>query len=140
MSAYIAVELQRKIRDQFAYCCAYCHTAEALTVTTFEFEHITPRSAGGETVRENLCLSCPACNRYKAQRQKAPDPNTEEIVALFHPQSQVWEEHFAWSEDFTEIIGVTSIGRATISTLKMNRPQVTRVRHMWVKMGEHPPR
>jgi hypothetical protein len=139
MSAYISVELQRKIRDQFAYCCAYCRTAEALTVTTFEFEHITPRSAGGETVQENLCLSCPSCNRYKAQRQQASDPNTEEIVDLFHPQSQIWEEHFIWSVDFTEIIGVTSIGRATIATLKMNRPQVTRVRQMWVKMGEHPP-
>jgi HNH endonuclease len=139
MSVYIAVELQRKIRDQFANCCAYCRTAEALTVTTFEFEQIIPRSAGGETVMDNLCLSCPSCNRYKAQRQKAPDPSTEEIVPLFHPQSQVWAEHFIWSEDFTEINGATSIGRATITTLKMNRSQVTRVRRMWVKMGEHPP-
>jgi len=57
--------LQRQVRDRFANYCAYCRTAEALTVTTFEFEHITPRSAGGETVLENLCLSCPSCNRYK---------------------------------------------------------------------------
>lgn len=50
MSAYIPVELQRQIRARFANCCAYCRTVEALTVTTFEFEHITPRSAGGETI------------------------------------------------------------------------------------------
>lgn len=140
MSAYISVELQRQIRDRFANCCAYCRTAEALTVTTFEFEHITPRSAGGESMLENLCLSCPSCNRYKAQRQTASDPLTEEMVSLFHPQLQAWTDHFAWSEDATETIGLTPIGRATILTLKMNRPQMIRVRQMWGKMGEHPPK
>jgi hypothetical protein len=140
MSAYISVELQRQIRDRFANCCAYCRTAEALTVTTFEFEHITPRSAGGESMLENLCLSCPSCNRYKAQRQTASDPLTEEMVSLFHPQLEIWIDHFAWNEDATEIIGLTAIGRATILTLKMNRPQMIRVRQMWGKMGEHPPK
>ena len=46
---------------------------------------------------------------------------------------------FFWSEDTIEIVGLTTIGRATISTLKMNRLQLTRVRKMWVRMGEHPP-
>ncbi|PZV11723.1 MAG: HNH endonuclease [Leptolyngbya sp.] len=123
MSAYISVELQRQVRDRFANCCAYCRTAEALTVTTFELEHITPRSADGETVLKNLCLSCPSCNRYKAQRQTATDPLTEEMVSLFHPQLQAWTDHFAWSGDATEIIGLTPIGRATIAALKVNRPQ-----------------
>ncbi|MBG1270884.1 HNH endonuclease [Nostoc sp. WHI] len=140
MSAYIPVKLQRQVRDRFSNCCAYCRTAETLTVTTFEFEHIMPRSAGGETVLENLCLSCPSCNRYKAQSQTATDPLTEEIVSLFHPYFQIWIDHFGWSEDGTEIIGLTPIGRGTIAALKMNRPQVTRVRQMWVKMGEHPPK
>jgi hypothetical protein len=31
MSAYIPVDLQRKIRDRFADCCAYCLTTESLT-------------------------------------------------------------------------------------------------------------
>ncbi|QYX31445.1 HNH endonuclease [Sphaerospermopsis torques-reginae] len=139
MSIYISVELQTKIRRCFGDCCAYCRTAEYLTVSTFEFEHIIPRSAGGETVFENLCLSCPSCNRYKATRQTAIDPNTQEEVKLFHPQQQRWIDHFTWNEDHTEIIGLTAVGRSTINALKMNRPQLTRVRKMWVKMGEHPP-
>jgi hypothetical protein len=139
VSVYIPVELQRQIRRRFADCCAYCQTAEALTATTFEFEHIIPRSAGGETVFDNLCLACPTCNRYKATRQTVPDPLTGESVALFHPHLQVWEEHFAWNEEATELIGLTAVGRATISALKMNRSQLIRVRQMWVKMGEHPP-
>jgi hypothetical protein len=139
VSVYITVELKKEIRNYFVDCCAYCRTAEALTVTTFEFEHIIPLAAGGKTVFENLCLACPSCNRYKATRQTAIDPNTQNEVKLFNPQEQLWTDHFAWSEDTTEIVGLTTIGRATISTLKMNRLQLTRVRKMWVKMGEHPP-
>ncbi|MEH2074708.1 MAG: HNH endonuclease signature motif containing protein [Nostoc sp.] len=139
MSIYITVELKNKIRSHFNNLCAYCHTAEALTITTFEFEHIIPLSSGGKTVFENLCLACPSCNRYKATRQTAIDPNTQDQVKLFNPQQQLWADHFTWSEDGTEILGLTTIGRATISTLKMNRLQLTRVRKMWVIMGEHPP-
>ena len=49
MSAYVPVDLQKQIRDQFTNCCAYCHTAENLTVAIFELEHIVPLKAGGET-------------------------------------------------------------------------------------------
>ncbi len=77
-----------------------------------------------------------AGNRYKATRQTAIDPNTQEEVKLFHPQQQLWIDHFTWSEDATEIVGLTSVGRSTISALKMNRPQLTCVRKMWVKMAE----
>jgi hypothetical protein len=139
VSAYIPVDLQRQIRIKFADCCAYCHTAEFLTVTTFEFEHIIPLSSGGETIFENLCLSCPSCNRYKASRQKFLDEDTQKEVFLFNPQQELWSEHFVWSEDSTEIIPLSSVGRVTISALKMNRPQLIRVREMWVKLGEHPP-
>lgn len=139
MSVYVAVELQRRIRACFADCCAYCRSAEALTVTTFEFEHIVPRSAGGATMFENLCLACPSCNRYKTVRQNGFDLVTQQDVALFHPHLHSWNEHFAWNEDATEIMGLTSVGRVTIAVLRMNRPQLVRVRQMWVKMKEHPP-
>lgn len=139
MSVYIRVELQRQIRDRFCECCAYFRTAEFLTAMTFEFEHIRPLAVGGETVFENLCFACPACNRYKGNRQTAIDPESSEMVALFHPQEQVWQEHFAWSEGATEIKGLTACGRATIAALQMNRKALVRARAMWVKLGEHPP-
>ena len=140
MSAYISVELQRQIRDKFSDCCAYCLTAEFLTATTFEFEHIIPRSNGGETVFENLCLACPSCNRFKAVRKNTIDPVTEVSTPFFNPQLQIWNEHFIWNEDASEIAGLTDIGRVTIEALKMNRVQLIRVRKMWVKLGEHPPK
>lgn len=88
---------------------------------------------------ENLCLSCPSCNRHKASRQTVIGEVTRRSVSLFHPSHEQWDDHFAWNEDATQIIGLTPVGRATIAALKMNRPQMIRVRRLWVKMGEHPP-
>ena len=139
MSAYVPAAMRHRVTEHFANCCAYCHTAESLTVAIFEFEHILPRSAGGETVFENICYCCPTCNRYKADRTTAIDPDTQEEVALFHPQRDVWQSHFLWNDDATELIALSAIGRATIIALKMNRRQIVRVRKMWVAMGEHPP-
>lgn len=140
MSDYIPVDLKRGIRQQFNEICAYCQTAEYLTVTTFEIEHIVPLSAGGKTLLDNLCLACPSCNRHKASRQTAINPKTGKQENLFNPQTQQWKDHFQWNENGTEIIGITPEGKATISALKMNRPQLIRVRRMWVTLGEHPPK
>ncbi|NER45996.1 MAG: HNH endonuclease [Symploca sp. SIO1A3] len=140
MSTYIRVELKRRIRQHFSECCAYCRTAEFLTAMTFEFEHILPLSAEGETVFENLCFACPSCNRHKSDRQTAIDPESGKAVALFHPQKQVWTKHFAWSEGGKELKGLTAVGRATIEALRMNRPALVQARVMWIKLGEHPPR
>jgi hypothetical protein len=139
VSVYISAELRRRVRKRFATCCAYCHSAEQLTVVTFELEHIFPTSLGGLTTFENLCLACPACNRRKADRTSAVDPATGDNVALFHPHQNMWPEHFAWSADGSEIIALTPTGRATISALAMNRPQLVRTRRLWVVLEEHPP-
>jgi hypothetical protein len=139
VSVYIPADLQQKIRARFSNRCAYCQTPEDLSVAIFEFEHIIPRSTGGSTSFENLCLSCPTCNRYKADHSAALDPITQQDVALFHPHLRNWADHFAWSQDATELIGLTSTGRATIEALRMNRTQMIRVRRMWHAMGEHPP-
>ena len=69
----------------------------------------------------------------------ACDPVSARDVPLFHPQRDVWAEHFAWTEGATEIVGLTDVGRATVAALRMNRSQLVRVRHMWAIMGEHPP-
>lgn len=139
MSAYIAVHLQKQVREYFDECCAYCKTAEFLTAVTFEFEHIQPISKGGQTVFENLALACPSCNRYKGNRENAIAPSSNDLVALFHPQQQLWQDRFSWNESKTEIIGKTAIAQTTIAALKMNRSSLVRVRTMWVKLGEHPP-
>ena len=139
MSVYIPASLRQQVRERFNFICAYCQTAESLATVTFEIEHIVPLSTGGQTLLNNLCLACPTCNRFKGIRQEATDSLTNEVIQLFHPNQHHWNEHFAWSENFTEIIGLTSTGRVTIALLKMNRPQLVRLRKMWVSVDKHPP-
>lgn len=138
MSQYVAVEVRRRVRKAFGDCCAYCKAAESLTVVTFEIEHIVPFARDGQSVFDNLCLACPACNRFKSDHTHGKLGNGNE-VRLFHPQQDDWSEHFDWSIDGTFIVGLTDIGAATVDLLRMNRPQVIDVRSLWVDAGCHPP-
>jgi hypothetical protein len=61
-------------------------------------------------------------------------------VRLLHAHLDSWEEHFAWAEEGVTLLGLSPVGRAAIAALKLNRPQLLRVRRLWVKLGEHPPR
>jgi 5-methylcytosine-specific restriction endonuclease McrA len=47
--------------------CVYCK--ERMTVATAE--HLTPRSKGGQTVRENIKAACFACNAAKSNGSPA---------------------------------------------------------------------
>jgi hypothetical protein len=51
---------------------------------------------------------------------------------------------FIWSQDGTEIIGITPIGRATVHRLDMNDHRhdggsIRRARRLWMQGGWHPP-
>lgn len=137
MSQYVSATLRARVRTHFSGRCAYCLTDEALTTVTFEIEHIIPSSAGGPTEFENLCLACPACNRFKSSRTHAQVAGS--MVRLFHPQLDVWLDHFDWTVDGTVIVALTDVATATIEALRMNRDQVIRVRELWVHIGRHPP-
>jgi hypothetical protein len=103
-----------------------------------EVEHIIPRARGGKTTLKNLCLACHRCNEYKGDRMEAPDPVTGEMVVLFNPRTQVWHEHFRWSRDGVEIIGLTATGRATVQTLHLNNEEIVAARCLWIAVGLHP--
>lgn len=52
----------------------------------------------------------------------------------------VWQNHFTWSSNFTELIGISSIGRATIETLRLNRAGIINIRRLLFLDGLHPPK
>ena len=94
MSVRVPAAFRRRVAEHFASCCAYCRTAESLSVAIFELEHITPRSAGGETTFENICFSCPTCNRYKAYRTSAIDPeDIKRVETLARGRTRATGEH-----------------------------------------------
>ena len=135
----IAPELRRQVAQDAKYRCGYCLTPQRIIGRPMVIDHLAPESRGAPTVRENLWLACRRCNEFKGARTHAVDPLTGETVALFDPRTQSWTVHFAWSEDGTEIIGLTAIGRATVAALRLNNEMIVASRSLWVQAGWHPP-
>jgi hypothetical protein len=120
-------------------CCEYCLSQQRYAPQDFTVDHIVPQSLGGQTTLENLALACQGCNGYKSARTEGYDPVDGENVPLYHPRQHRWDEHFTWNEDFTLIVGLTSTGRATVETLRMNRTGAVNLRHVLHEARVHPP-
>lgn len=131
---------RRMIAERDQHRCAYCQTSEQICGLAMHVDHIDPEIAGGTTRDDNLCLACFSCNVYKGAHQSGTDPLTGNMVPLFHPVRQRWAEHFAWSEDQTESVGLMVCGSASIVVLRMNHPVIVCARRRWVAAGWHPPR
>jgi hypothetical protein len=131
--------LAARIRQQARFRCGYCLRCESIMGLRMEFEHLTPLAAGGATTEENLWLSCRVCNGFKLAQTEASDPETGLIAPLFNPRRQTWSEHFRWSHDGAQIIGLTLTGRATVVALKLNDPLAVTARRAWVSVGWWPP-
>lgn len=132
--------LRERVNAWGRYRCSYCLSSEENIGTPMEMDHILPESLGGPTEEENLCPACSMCNGYKSNRVTGIDPLTNEEVPLFNPRRQRWAEHFAWTPDGEQIIGLTAVGRATVAALKLNRPLLIKARRVWIRAGEHPPK
>lgn len=76
---------------------------------------------------------------FKRDFVAAIDPETGVETALFNPRTQNWKDHFRRDDEKTRLIGLSAVGRATVSRLRMNRRGAVRARRRWVDAGLHPP-
>lgn len=120
------------------YRCEYCHAPEAVFNFPFEVEHILPQAHGGADDLDNLALACHACNLFKSDFETGRDEESQAEVTLFHPRGDSWGEHFTVDTASANISGMTSIGRATVARLQMNRPRHVIARRRWVQLGLFP--
>jgi hypothetical protein len=139
VSTYITESLRKQIIDTDKSRCCYCLTSEANSGIPMTYDHVQPVSLGGDTTFENLCLACRSCNEFKSNLTESIDPLSGETISLFNPRKQKWSEHFVWSVDATKVEGITAVGRATITRLRMNNPVIIVARKRWVMSGWHPP-
>jgi 5-methylcytosine-specific restriction endonuclease McrA len=135
----ISAELRQQVTERAHTSCEYCRSQARYATQPFSVEHIIPRAKSGPTTLENLALACQGCNNHKYDKVEAPDPVSGEIVPLYHPRHDRWDIHFAWSDDFTLIVGLTPTGRATVATLLLNREGVVNLRRLLAAIGAHPP-
>jgi len=99
--------------------CEYCHIRNAeLPHLHFHIEHVIVKQHLGGDEPENLALACDRCNFYKGTNLSAVDPVSREVVSLYNPRIQSWEDHFELVEH--QVVGLAEIGRATSRLLNMN--------------------
>ncbi|MBD2197046.1 MULTISPECIES: HNH endonuclease [Calothrix] len=133
------------IADRAKYLCEYCHSPEFVNTDRFTVDHLIPQSLGGSDELENLALCCRRCNERRYNFTSGIDPQTQKEIPLFNPRTQQWSEHFIWSVNGTNIVGITPTGRATCNRLDMNDQRhsngfIQKSRRLWVQVGWHPPR
>jgi len=130
---------RRTVIERARGCCEYCLSQMRFATESFSVEHILPRSRGGKTTVANLGLACFGCNGHKYTKIEAVDPVDGHRVSLYHPREQKWHDHFCWNENYTVIVGLTAVGRATVEALQLNRDGLVNLRSVLYEMGEHPP-
>jgi hypothetical protein len=137
----VPTSLREEVERRAAGRCEYCRLSQQTQVATFPVDHVLPVTEGGETILGNLALACPRCNAAKWKRVAAEDPVSGATVPLFDPRTQVWGDHFRWSDrDATVLEGLTAVGRATIVGLELNHARHLEVRRWLIVLGTHPPR
>lgn len=116
--------------------CEYCQLSQAGQEASFHIDHVIPHAANGPTTEDNLALACVSCSLHKAAKQVGIDPNTGAETPIFNPRTQEWLEHFYWEGETA--VGLTTIGRATLLALKINRPLIVAIRKEEAIRGRHP--
>lgn len=119
-------DLIRRVWERAGDRCEYCQLSSAFHAAPFQIDHVIARQHGGKTELENLALACIHCNRFKGPNVAGLDPESREIIRLFHPRRDSWADHFVW--DGPELKARTQMGRVTIAVLVINDPEVVAVR------------
>lgn len=133
MTGRVSSRVRQQVRRRAEGKCEYCLVHEADSYVGYQIDHIIARKHGGATSLDNLAFACLLCNRYKGSDVAAPDPTTGEIVPLFNPRQQRWQEHFTLQGAL--IVARSSIGRATANLLRLNSPERALERMEFVKAG-----
>lgn len=128
--------IQSAVRARAKARCEYCRFPESFAELPFQCDHVVARQHGGQTALENLAFACCFCNRFKGPNLSGVDPSSGEVVRLFDPRRDVWEEHFEWQGP--RLIGRTPSGRATIQALRLNRSDAIAVRSLLMREGVYP--
>ncbi|MEM9846323.1 MAG: HNH endonuclease signature motif containing protein [Bacteroidota bacterium] len=132
-------KVKNAVAERANYICEYCICPLLLSSFPFSVEHIVPIVKEGSNEMDNLAFACQGCNNFKYTLTEAIDPITGQLAPIYNPRKDAWKEHFKWNDDFTEMLGISPTGRATISKLKLNREGVVNQRKLLKNWNLHPP-
>ncbi|MEA5467723.1 HNH endonuclease signature motif containing protein [Spirulina sp. 06S082] len=135
----ISSKIKQIVAERANQCCEYCQSQLRYSPDPFSIEHIIPVIRGGTSNLDNLALSCQGCNNRKYTSIAVNDPVTGEMVALYNPRQHQWQKHFTWTDNYSQLLGRSPIGRVTVEKLQLNREGVVNLRKALRSLNEHPP-
>jgi 5-methylcytosine-specific restriction endonuclease McrA len=80
VSAYIPTDLRSQIDQADRDRCCYCLTQTVNSDIPLSFDHIVPRSKGGTTTFENVCLACRSGNNAGITNELRDDRRCSETL------------------------------------------------------------
>jgi len=112
--------VRKLVRERAGDRCEYCRLPQDAVDAKFHVDHAVAQQHLDEIddQPDGLALACDRCNFCKGTNLSSIDPATGDIVLLFNPRQDTWEDHFR--KDGPQIVGLTPIGRATVRLLQMN--------------------
>lgn len=136
-TTYIPLSLRRLVEERAKNCCEYCllHTDDAYYA--HHVDHVIAEKHGGQTVAENLALSCAECNLRKGS-DIASLTSTGRLAALFNPRRQRWSAHFRIAGGTIEPLTVT--GEVTARLLDFNNETRVEIRQTLAQLDLYPRR
>lgn len=132
----VPAALKAAVRERAGGRCEYCRIPEAGAFFAHQPDHVIPAQHRGPTDLANLALACIQCNRFKGPNLASVDPETNRIVPLFNPRTDLWFQHFR--TDGGRIIPLTPSARATAALLVFDDPEREAVRHTLWLAGHYP--
>lgn len=123
--------------ERAGHCCEYCLLSQDLTASSHQVDHVIAEKHGGQTVLDNLALSCMVCNRRKGSDIGSVNPDTGNLAPLFNPRTQQWSDHFRL--DGAHIVGLTGVGRTTVAFMQLNAIERLMERDALIRAGRYPP-
>ena len=129
-------ETRDLVRRRAGNHCEYCLLRQEHSDFTHHVEHVVAKQHGGSNDPSNLALACHRCNLRKGPNLTGIDPISDEVVVLFHPRRDQWDDHFRVRG--LRIAGITAIGRATVLVLAMNDARRLDLRLELMLRGDFP--
>jgi len=132
---YIPAYLRRLVQERVLNRCEYCRVHEEDVLLPHQPDHIIAEQHGGKTEENNLALACVQCHLPKGPNIASIDFQTGQLMPLFNPRKDVWEEHFKLEE--AVIVPLTPVGRVTARLLMFNEFDRIQLREKLIKTGRY---
>ena len=130
----MTLALARLVRERANQRCEYCQLPHYALPLPFQVDHIIAEQHGGRAEEVNLALACAHCNRHKGPNIAGLDQVTGQLVRLFNPRSDRWDDHFRMVN--ARVLGISPVGRSTVEVLAMNSSDQIALRTELLLNGE----